>query len=148
MAFKSHLEPLSPAKGDGATLVFSTSVPYVAGSFTGIVRGLPRVAGNDDGYVETSPALGTVTFKEAPEDDDDVLGHFLEEVADGPGTVIEEISGSIRDIEQLGGTVESVSELKGQILPVTELVGTIEPITEISGTLNDVDQLAGTLEDC
>lgn len=149
MALKPHmLEPLTPAVGDGVTTVFTTSTPYIAGSFVGIVRGLPRVAANDDGFTETSPAAGTVTFKEAPEVDDPVLGIWLEEVADAPETILEELTTEIRDLDRIDAVINDQDTLNADIADQSQISGTVDDTGELSATIFDLESLDGSLEEC
>lgn len=57
---------------DGVNRVFTVSQAYVAGSARHLYNGMPIAPEGEDGLEETSPSLGTVTLKEAPQVNDSI----------------------------------------------------------------------------
>lgn len=148
VAFRARLEPLDPPCGDGVTTEFKTSTGYSPGSFTGIVRGLPRVADNCDGYIETDPAAGCVTFREPPLPGDTVMGHWLEELPDDFGVVEQQLDISLQlesgiqvglEIEQ---AVSLVLEAQGEIVLALSSEQGIQLVVE------QEEEIVLTVENC
>ena len=63
---------------DGANQVFTTPAPYAAGSTALFLNGQLKLDTNDDGWVETDPATGVLTLKEAPLAGDVVQAFYLD----------------------------------------------------------------------
>lgn len=103
---------------DGVNTVFTTLSSYVPGSTAYFLNGQLKRPDYDDGWVETSPAGGVFTVKEAPEVDDVVQLFYLdstislvsvEEVCDIMGILVEEddaIEGQVEDESPISGAVE------------------------------------------
>lgn len=129
-----HFEELAGAI-DGVNLVFTASTDYIAGSTRPFVRGRPIEATNDDGYFETSPATGVITFKEAPLSGDDVQMLWLESSA----TLAEE------EVSPLSGLLRDRDDLLGALLELDALAGLLADADGITGDLASDDPLAGQL---
>jgi hypothetical protein len=125
---------------DGVNTVFTTSQAYTAGSLVVFVRGLVRVAANDDGYTETDPNAGTFTMKEAPFQDDVVFVFYKDQVIEAGESVLE-LAGSIAD-NSLAGTISGTA-LSGTLLTTVDLSGAIAD-NSLSGTIAD-NALSGVI---
>jgi hypothetical protein len=127
---------------NGVNTVFSVSVPYVAGSTAVWINGALMERALDDGWLESNPATGEVTLKEAPRGSGacpDVIQVFFKDTpADLPEVVITEIC----------GTVEMEVGLCGYLVQEEgNLIGTISEYATISGLLMDEEpQICGVLE--
>lgn len=127
---------------NGINVVFNVSSPYVPGSTAVWINGVLLEQTLDDGWLESNPATGEVTLKEAPRGSGacpDVIQVFYKDTsADIPDTVITEIF----------GTIEVEAGLTGLLfVEDANLVGTIGSDTVISGFLADDSlQIVGVLE--
>jgi hypothetical protein len=89
---------------------------YTPGSTAVFLNGQlkrPSSTGILDGWVETSPILGTVTLDEAPLTDDVVQVFYLD-TNPSPIIVVQTVEGleaEIRDIDQLDAEIVDVEEL-------------------------------------
>jgi hypothetical protein len=141
---------------DGVNTVFTTSVPYTAGTVAVLVRGLARIRTNDDGWVETDPATGVITLKEppegggtAPDDETDTVQAFYLDQTTGPLIVtVTPLSGVIGVVDVLAGTLETIAALSGLTGVLIALQGELVTPTELDGVIDEVQQLTGTLEVC
>ena len=127
---------------DGVNTIYSVSVPYVAGSTAVWINGILLEQTLLDGWLESNPATGEITLKEAPRGSGtcpDVLQVFFKDTsADLPETVITEICGTIEMERSLCGFL---------VQEEGNLIGTISDVS-ISGTLaDDEPQICGVLED-
>jgi len=62
---------------DGVNTLFITSEPYVAGQLYVFLNGLLQRRDYDDGWIETNPATGAVTLKEAPQTTDVLQVYYI-----------------------------------------------------------------------
>ena len=130
---------------NGTNTVFTVSVPYVVGSTAVWINGALLEQTLDDGWLESNPATGEITLKEAPRSSGacpDVLQVFFKDTsADLPETVVSEICGTIVVDADLCGTL---------MLTEDALVGCIGYEETLCGLLSDSDspRLSGVLETC
>jgi len=141
---------------NGINLVFTVSMPYVAGSTAVWINGALMEQTLDDGWIESNPALGEVTLKEAPRSSGacpDVIQVFYKDTsADLPETVITEICGTI-DMEAglIGYLAQEEDNLVGTITVDTLICGYIvDDTAQIIGVLESSDDLVGVIvgEEC
>jgi hypothetical protein len=117
---------------DGVNTIFSTSVPYVAGSTAYILNGrihnkaLARGPENDYGYIELSADAGTIQVDIPPETDDVVQIFFWDRLVTPPPPITV-LVGTI-PTGPGGGTSSSGRPLQGVIRDpaVTRLSGVLQ----------------------
>jgi hypothetical protein len=118
-------------------------MPYIANSTAVWINGVLLEQTLLDGWLESNPATGEITLKEAPRSSGgcpDVLQVFFKDTSDdAPETVITEIC----------GTIESEAGLCGYLVQEEgNLVGTVSSDVFITGTVADTQpQICGVLED-
>lgn len=139
---------------DGSNVVFYVSLPYVPGSTAVWLNGVLLERTRDDGWIESNPALGEITLKEAPrpaKDGEDVLQVFFKDNTPGtPDTVIEYLFGVIVGMDDetgLHGTLHAEGLLLGTIGVETELSGILqnEVTSQLYGLLEPMEGFVGTL---
>lgn len=137
---------------DGANTVFNVSVPYQPGSTAVYLNGLLQEPSLDDGWVETDPATGEITLKEAPRASGpcpDVLQvFFLDTSPQLPESVIDSIRGTIEPVGELEGLLSAETLLKGVVDASEGLEGALYGSTPLSGSVEPDGALAGRLESC
>lgn len=133
---------------NGINTVFTTSVPYTAGTLAAFLNGQlkrPSGAGVEDGFAETNPATGTVTFDEAPQTADVVQAFYLDTTPTSLETEVSPLFGYIFAVDDLSGSLEAVDELFASAHDVERLGGTIAD-DDLTGAVSDRENLSGSLE--
>lgn len=138
---------------DGANTVFFVSQPYVPGSTAVWINGILLDKSLDDGWIESDPSTGEITFKEAPQGSGacpDVLQVFYKDTSeDSPETVIEEICGVVEDFSSLDGNLFEIEDTLFGVLSGDLVVSGLlqEEASVVFGVLED-DTITGILEEC
>jgi len=137
---------------DNVNTVFTVSVPYVAGSTAVWINGALLEQTLDDGWIESNPATGEITLKEAPRSSGacpDVLQVFFKDTsADLPETVVSEICGTIVADGDLCGTLMLTEDvLIGSIGTEEVLCGVLsdDVPSQLCGVLETVDEIVGVI---
>jgi hypothetical protein len=132
---------------DGVNTLFVVSQPYRPGSVAVFLNGQLIRQIDDDGWSETSPALGQVTLTEAPILEDVVQIFYIDTSPALPGEEISQISGRITDGEDnlraVWAEVESLSGLTQEAAEIAGLVSEYEPLL---AQAREVEEIRGVLE--
>lgn len=99
---------------DGVNVTFFTPTPYSALSLVAMVNGQAKVAANDDGFIETNPATGEFTLKEAPLVHDVIQAFYIDTTPD-PFEGVEPIVGVLIDLDFIAGVVRDPEVLVGRL---------------------------------
>lgn len=135
---------------DGVNKVFYTPTPYTAGTVAIFINGQLKRPGYDDGWVETDPATGAVTLREAPQpcppDHDEVIQAFyIDTVPDGAAL---DLTGIIEEIEDLTGTLAGTPQLTGIVDDAEDVVGSLTGDGALSGQIDGIQEIIGQLREC
>lgn len=137
---------------NGSNLVFTVSQPYMPGSTAVFVNGLLQEKTLDDGWLETDPATGTITLKEAPRSVGtfpDVLQVFYLDTSPAlPDTEVSSMSGTLVDLVEVTGDLVDGMVVSGRVLPADALLGGLLDPTPIQAAIDASDSLVGLLLEC
>lgn len=133
---------------DGVNKVFTTTVPYTAGSVAVYDNGILQFHASGNPWTETDPSTGTVTLEFAPKPGDQVAASYFDTTPTVPETEVTELCGELCPVDDLTGTLNPEALLAGSLSETDDLDGTLNPATELEGTLDEVDFLEGVLEVC
>lgn len=109
---------------DGVNTVFTVSVPYKPVTSAVFLNGALMRIDLVDGWTESDPSIGEITFNEAPRSGpsggniDDVLQMFFLDTS--PASLDTTI------VERICGTIEAADELEGRLFTSNPICGTIE----------------------
>jgi len=139
---------------NGVNAVFTTSVPYQAGSLSVWING-QQVFGC---YAETSPALGTFTItdpnaipKSGAWGSDTISADYNDPSTEAEIIEVDDLSCLVEDGgDPIAATVDDVDLIFGQVDDVpTDIVATVCDLDNIAGVVEDTtDNITGTVEDC
>jgi hypothetical protein len=143
-----HFEVLSGAV-NGVNLVFTTSVPYTAGTLAVYLNGQLLLNPGGNPWTETNPATGAVTIhsEELPETGDVVAAFYLDTTNAYTGEEVEQIYGSINEIDDLAGILVTAQNLSANVYEPDTLSGILTD-QEIEAGLYPISDLTGVVTEC
>lgn len=99
---------------DGVNTLFITSEPYVPGQLYVFLNGLLQRRDYDDGWIETNPATGAVTLKEAPQTTDVLQIYYIPVGSGGTSTTSCTVLRAVLDTmtDSLDGRLSTPSSLR------------------------------------
>jgi len=103
---------------NGVNTSFFSLVPYTPGTTAVFLNGDLLEPLLDNGWLETSAALGLFTMKEAPRTGDVVRIYYLDTTAGGV-IVLEEVCGIVGvlvEVDELDGLLADTDQLQGSIV--------------------------------
>lgn len=136
---------------NGTNVVFTVSIPYVAGSTAVWINGALMRRDLDDGWTESDPIAGEITLNEAPRSSGacpDVIQVFFKDTTiDAPESVIERLCGYVEGEDGLSGTLSQGGDLLlGSVTPEVAVCGFLSDATvPLVGILAAEEGLSGTL---
>lgn len=137
---------------NGVNTVFTVSQPYMPGSTAVFVNGLLQEKSLDDGWLETSPATGVITLKEAPRSAGtfpDVLQVFYLDTSPAlPETEVSTMSGTLVVVDELEGSLVDGDALSGLVVPAGGLLGGLLDPYPLQAAIDASDSLTGLLLEC
>jgi len=131
---------------DGVNTLFNTGIPYTPNTFAGFTNGQLTKAANDDGWIETDPSTGDVTWKEAPKPGDVLQGFLLDTSAALPEVVITKLSGTVRPVNDLSGSISGTDFISASVSGVDELSALLSGQDSIDGTVSPVVSISGRIQ--
>jgi hypothetical protein len=128
---------------DGVNCRFRTSVPYKPKSFAGFLNGQLKRADFDDGWIETSPSLGVVTFKEPPVLGDVVQGFYVL-TSIYPGEEVTPLRGRVGAVACVLGRMYAPEPVRAQVRASAPLRARMTA-EAVEGRIMTVEKLRGRL---
>ena len=141
-----RFEPLTGTV-DGANKVFTASSAYSPGSTAVFTNGVLQRADLDDGWSESNPATGEITYTEAPHTGDIPQICYIDTTPDSPEVNIENITGQLDPEPGLTAAL-GASALSGSLGSDAALTGTLAADAVLSGQLEPDGEITGQVKDC
>lgn len=133
---------------DGANLVFHVSVPYQSGTVAYFLNGQLKRADYDDGWVESDPASGEITLKEAPQSvnfPDVVQFFFIDTSPVLPESVLFSLRGRLLSLVAARGSIHGLEAVSGMLRLKQGVAGSVGAVEAVDGKLIQRTVLRGHL---